>query len=111
MKAINKEAGKVPHAFAGQLVPTHKAQRWPEMLVSMGHAGENVKLDEMPEHVKARVVLARYRQSAEMYLGSWRNCVVKAFADNPDVDLVELNMIDLMVRSPSSCTLQVRSLD
>jgi ATP10 protein len=108
MKAINKEAGKVPHALAGQLVPAHKAQRWPQLLVSMGRAEENVNLSEMPKHVKARVILARYRQSAEMYLGSWRNCTVKAFAVNPDVDLVELNMIDLMVCSSKSCTLQVQ---
>ena len=98
MKAINKEAGKVPHHQAGRLIPVHEAQAWPDMSVEWAGGKSTAKLTALPSEVRARVLLCSYRQSAEMYLSSWRQCVVKAFAENSAVDLVELNLIDLAVR-------------
>ena len=60
---------------------------WPNLPLSVRGHSEPFHVDSLPDGVRARVVLARWRQSAEMYLGDWRNCIVSAFADTPEVDV------------------------
>lgn len=99
MRAVNKEAGKVPHPNAGVLLPPAHAQQCPVMLLDVPGAQPAVKLGTLPEGARARIVLARFRGSADrMYLQRWRNCIVKAFAEEPRVDVAELHMMDLAVR-------------
>jgi hypothetical protein len=55
------------------------------------------RIDLPPKGVAARIVFASYRQSAEMYMKAWRDCVVKSFAKNSSVEIVQLHIIDLSV--------------
>lgn len=111
MKAINKEDGKVPHPLAGQLLLPDKAPFWPHMALSTKSAEKALNPAALPEGIRARVILARYRQSAEAYLEGWRNCVVKAFGGTTDhVDILELNIVDLTVRRFSRATCRHRSM-
>ena len=100
MRAVNKQDGKVQHPAAGQLLPARQAPLWPSMPLSTATSEDGFDLTNLPQGIKARVVFARYRQSAEAYLQGWRNCVVKAFAGDgrQSVDIVELNAVDLTVR-------------
>lgn len=97
LKAVNKGDGKVPHEHDGQLLAPKHCPSWPSLPLSVRGRSDPFHADKLPGGVRARVVLARWRQSAEMYLAEWRSCVVKAFADVPEVDVLELNLIDVTV--------------
>ena len=103
MKGISKQQGRVPHPHAGKLQPAKVAQRWPQMPCSVHEREETFNVQELPSGVAARVVLASYRQSAEMYLKDWRGVAVRAIGDHPGVDLVELNVVDNAVRAFLVC--------
>ena len=102
LKAIKKSDGKVPHKHAGRLLIPNASARWPSLPLSVRGQAEAFHIDKLPAGVGVRIVLARWRQSAEMYLQAWRAAVVEAYAGVPEVDLIELNMIDLSVRALSN---------
>lgn len=67
------------------------------------HANADEDFSKPLPGIHARIVLASYRASAEMFLSEWRNVITESFQEHADVELVELNVCDLAVRHlPSS---------
>lgn len=102
MAAINKAQGKVEDSKRATLIPANAAPVWPTMVVSSHASGEET-FSRPAAGIHARVVLASFRASAEMYLSEWRDVVQSAFKDHMDVELVEMAVCDVGVRSLCSC--------
>jgi hypothetical protein len=96
---VSEQSGKVDHPQAGKLVSITEAQKWPKLEVHTKGSKDSILLGGPSHPVKARVILALYRQSAEAQLKDWRDQVVSKFSGDQSVDMVGLNMIDLQVLS------------
>eukprot|EP00892_Ulva_mutabilis_P005270 jgi/Ulvmu1/3114/UM015_0154.1 len=96
LRSVNKSNGKLVDFSSTQLIPALTAKHWPAMRVS-SHARADEEFSQPLEGTHARIVLASYRASAEMYLSEWRNVITESFQDHADVELVELTVCDVAI--------------
>lgn len=101
LRNVNDSDGKLENFSSFQGVPALASKQWPAMRVS-SHANEDEDFSKPLAGTHARIVLASYRASAEMFLSEWRNVITESFQEHSDVELVELHVCDLAVRQSSS---------
>jgi hypothetical protein len=97
MGEINKSQGKVEDANRATLLTSNASPLWPPLMVSSHESGEEY-FSRPAAGIHARIVLASYRASAEMYLSEWRDVVLSAFKNHMDVEMVEMAVCDVAVR-------------
>jgi hypothetical protein len=94
--SITRTQGKVRQPGQGKLIAARTARTWPPLLVS-AKGRDDFVLGPPRGSVRARVLLAGYRASAEQYLKGWRTEMKEHFGSHPAVELVEMSVCDVQV--------------